>query len=144
MSWPRVAPIEARTAISFSREVARARSRLATLLQAIRSSMVTAPIRAYNMPLKSPTTLLARVATCTVNLGIALLIDPRQAMSDDFQIRGGGLFADAGLEARNGPEKVVIIKECRVGSGAALPTRGHPNLAGAKAEAARHHGHKGA
>jgi len=51
----RVAPIEARILISFSRTVARASKRFATLLQAIRSSMRTAATIARRVALKCPT-----------------------------------------------------------------------------------------
>jgi len=51
----RVAPIEARIAISFSRTVARASIRFATLLQAMRSSMKTAATIAKRLALKCPT-----------------------------------------------------------------------------------------
>jgi hypothetical protein len=51
----RVASIEARIAISFSRTGARASRRFATLLQAMRSSMKTAATIAKRVALKRPT-----------------------------------------------------------------------------------------
>ena len=67
MSRPRLAPSDALTAISLSRAVARASSRLPTLMQAITSSRNTAASRAYSVFLKSPTTKSRSVRATSLN-----------------------------------------------------------------------------
>ncbi len=62
----RPAPSVARRANSFSRDVARASIKFATLLQAIKRSNPTAPSTVYKVGLMRPTTVSPIFLTCTV------------------------------------------------------------------------------
>ncbi len=65
-SRQRLAPSDARTAISRSRVVARASSMFATLAHAMRSSRPTAAANVYTVVRNPPTTLSIRLTTATV------------------------------------------------------------------------------
>ena len=102
-----LAPIAARTAISCSRAVVRASSRLAILAQAISSTRPTAPSRISKGVRESPTSVSsAGITEARRKLVLRVRILLGQGRGDHIQVGARLLDADAGLEAAKRRQKM--------------------------------------
>ena len=102
-----LAPIAARTAISCSRAVVRASSRLAILAQAISSTSPTAPSRISKGVRESPTRVVeGRPHRCSATIGVGVRVLLGQSPGDYVQVGTRLLDADAGLETAKRRQKM--------------------------------------
>ena len=111
MTRRRPAPSADRIASSRVRTVARARSRLATLAQQIRSTKPTTPRNSIDVSRSSLPISASCIGSSTTPRPLFVVGKlSRQAVGDGRHVGAGGLERDAGLQAPDDLEEVALAQ----------------------------------